>query len=242
MGLKALVKRWLRRAGVDVQRYVPQTSDAAKLARLFATYQVDCVFDVGANVGQYVEWLRGLGYGGRVVSFEPLTAVYSQLLSRKRDDDMWVVAPRMALGDFDGLSEINVSENLASSSLLRMQDAHFRAAPTSRVVGREQVEVRRLDSVFSQWVGAARRPFLKMDTQGYEAHVLRGAGDCLRHFVGVQAELSLCELYREQELFFDVSNRLRSSGFNLVGLFPAFADNKTGRLLQVDGVFFRTEA
>jgi FkbM family methyltransferase len=216
MDVRALVKRWLRQAGVELQRYVPQTSDSAKLGKLFATHQVDCVFDVGANVGQYAEWLRGLGYGGRVVSFEPLAAAYSQLLSRKRHDDMWVIAPRMALGDFDGISEINVSENLASSSLLRMEEAHLRAAPTSRIVGREEVKVARLDSVFSLWVGTARRPFLKIDTQGYEAPVLRGARDCLRYFVGVQAELSLCELYRGQELFFDVSNRLRSSGFDLV--------------------------
>jgi FkbM family methyltransferase len=237
--IRRAIKQALHRLGVEVTRYTPQASDRAKLARLLASHRVDCVFDVGANTGQYADELRDVGYGGRIISFEPQVEAHSVLLRRSRNDALWNVAPAMALGDSDGDTEINVSENSASSSILRMTKRHESCAPASQYIRKEKVPVRRLDSIFTQYVAGSVRPFLKIDTQGYESRVLDGAAGCIAHFIGVQAELSLFELYEGQELFFDVARRLCDAGFALVGLLPGFTDNLNGHLLQVDGLFFR---
>jgi len=91
-------KRVLRYAGVDARRYAPQSSERAMMERLLASYGVDCVFDVGANTGQYAEGLRNLGYKGRIISFEPLSAAHALLIENSRDDPEWVVAPPHGFG------------------------------------------------------------------------------------------------------------------------------------------------
>jgi len=68
------------------------------MERLLASYGVDCVFDVGANTGQYAEGLRNLGYKGRIISFEPLSAAHALLIENSRDDPEWVVAPPHGFG------------------------------------------------------------------------------------------------------------------------------------------------
>lgn len=229
----------LRLVGVDVVRYAPQSSDAARIAKLLSNYHVDCVFDVGANIGQYAEELRAIGYRGRIVSFEPQAEAHAKLIRNSLHDPQWDVAPRMALGDVDGDAELNLAGNSASSSILKMSAAHVAAAPHSRYVGKESISLQRLDSIFHEYIGNAKRPFLKIDTQGYESQVLDGAMESLEHFIGVQTEMSLVELYENQMLFFDMAQRLRNNGFELAGLLPGFVDNDSGHLLQVDGMFFR---
>src|SRR5680860_1154767 len=124
-----VMKRALRSLGVDARRYNPQSSESAKLERLFTTYGVDCVFDVGANSGQYARGLRDMGFRGRIVSFEPLSDAHVLLVRNSRHDPKWVVPPAMALGDFTGETEIHVAGNLVSSSLRGMTETHERAAP-----------------------------------------------------------------------------------------------------------------
>jgi hypothetical protein len=84
--------------------------------------------------------------------------------------------------------------------------------------------------------------FLKIDTQGYELPVLEGATRTLKRCVGVQAEMSLLPLYQGQVLFREIIGWLEQREFELWSLLPGFSDPATGRLLQVDGVFFRPEA
>ena len=62
----------MRRVGVDIRRFEPGVSEAARLKKLFDTYRVDLVVDVGANIGNYGIELRDCGYNGRIISFEPI--------------------------------------------------------------------------------------------------------------------------------------------------------------------------
>ena len=69
--------------------------------------------------------------------------------------------------------------------------------------------------------------------------VLEGAERLLPRLRGVQLELSLISLYDGQALYIDLIHWLRERGFELWNVIPAFVDRESGRLLQLDGVFFR---
>jgi FkbM family methyltransferase len=79
-------------------------------AHLMAAYGIDLVVDVGASVGQYASDLRAAGYGGRIVSFEPLQGPYGVLAAGAARDGCWE-AHRLALGDEAGDARMNVSED-----------------------------------------------------------------------------------------------------------------------------------
>ena len=147
---------------------------------------------------------------------------------------------RCALGDHDGEVEINIAGNSESSSVLPMLESHRSAAPQSAYQGKEMVQVKTLDAVAGQYLKDARTAFLKIDTQGFEWHVLDGARETLPHIKGILVELSLVPLYEGQHLWQDVIARLETAGFTLWAFKPVFSDQASGRTLQVDGVFFRT--
>jgi FkbM family methyltransferase len=241
MSLKSFARKCLWRAGLDVRRFDPRWSEAAQLVRQLFVHRIDVVFDVGANTGQFAQQLRDAGFVGRIVSFEPSTAAHATLSQRSQDDAHWIIAPRMALGDHDGTVTLNLAGNSASSSILSMLPLHASAAPESRYVGSETVDLRTLDSVSKQLVIDSERIFLKLDVQGFESKVLQGAEQFLSRVSGIQLELSLVPLYDGECLFHPMLHCLEERGYDLWSMVPGLVDPSTGRLLQMDAVLFRKE-
>ena len=237
--MKSLVRYLFRRLGFDIRRYNPVPSQYAQLVRMLSAHRINLVFDVGANAGQFGHFLRDAGYSGRIVSFEPLSIAWEQLLEASRNDPLWAVASRAAIGSEDGEIEIHVAGNSVSSSVLNMLDSHANAAPGSCYVGNERVPLRRLDSIAPGYLHSDSVAFLKIDTQGYEDRVLQGATELLDKIIGIQLELSLVPLYEGQRLFDDLFKQIKAKGFELWTMSPVFVDPQSGRLLQCDVTFFR---
>jgi hypothetical protein len=101
--------------------------------------------------------------------------------------------------------------------------------------------LRRLDTLALQYIEEESRIFLKVDTQGYEREVLEGAPAILRKAVGVALEVSLEPLYRGDRLMPEMVHYMEDIGFDLWGVSPAFVDERTGRTLQLDALFFRSQ-
>ncbi|MDT4924692.1 MAG: hypothetical protein QOG01_2405 [Pseudonocardiales bacterium] len=210
-----------------------------RIATTLAWLEARTVLDVGANIGQYATALRASGYRDDIVSCEPLSDAFGHLQRRSARDARWE-AVRTAVGDAAGSTDINVSANSYSSSLLPMTNAHSDAAPGSEFIAVETVPVTTVAELVAARDIEPERTLLKIDTQGYEAQVLDGAGDLLERFAAVSLELSFVPLYAGQQLFDQLTARLRSGGFTLYGLDAGFGDPRTGRMLQCDGLFVRT--
>ena len=74
MTVKDSLKHIAALAGYEVHRR--DLAHAARRNAAMAVRGIDVVFDIGANEGQYVRELREFGYGGRIVSFEPLPQAF----------------------------------------------------------------------------------------------------------------------------------------------------------------------
>ncbi len=231
------LRKWLR--SITRRRRTLATRPVRQLLKGFERFGIDVVLDVGANVGQFAGEIRTMGYTGRIVSFEPLSQAHLQLTAAAKGDAAWSIHPRCAIGNYDGTVEINVAGNSVSSSILPMTKAHTMTATNSGYVGSEPAPIYRLDTVVAPYLGAQSGPFLKIDTQGFEWHVLEGATRTLPALRGILCELSLVALYDGQHLWLEVLDRLRDDGFTLWNLQPGFADPRDGRTLQVDATFYR---
>lgn len=209
------------------------------MARMLAQHRIATVLDVGANEGQYARLLRQVGFRGRIVSFEPLSSAHGRLSLLARKDPMWIVAPRMAIGDRDGEIRVNVASKSVASSVLPMMGALERADRGLAYIGAEVVPVYQLDRAAAAYLSGTNDVFLKVDVQGYEREVLQGASNLLRRIGGVQLELSFVPLYQGQALFREMLEGMRALGFAVWGILPGLADDESGRLLQTDVIFFR---
>lgn len=239
-----MIRKIIRRLGFDIVRY-PLKIKSIKIqnkwrenrVKLLTHFDVDVVIDVGANRGQFGMELRKAGYKGKIVSFEPLDAAFLNLSQLASKDDNWDVY-QLAIGDIDEESLINVSENSVSSSILPMNSVHELSAPTSRYVSRQKIVVKKLDSIFDLF-SAYTRIYLKLDVQGYEMKVLKGVENNFARIIGVQAEMSITPLYEGEWNFFELSHFFLGKSFRLTSLEPGFFDESSGKLLQVDGIWYR---
>jgi FkbM family methyltransferase len=237
---KSAVHRGLRRAGWDLVRHDPANFPELARAELLRAHGIDLVVDVGANSGVLAAGLRSQGYSGRIVSFEPSSAAFAELAAASVADPEWT-ARRLALGATAGEVTLNVAGNSSSSSLLPMTSLHVESAPESAYVATETVELATLDSLREELVRPGDRVYLKLDVQGFELEVIKGAADVLPQVQVVDTELSLVPLYEGAPRLQEVVDVLAGHGFVLRSLSPVFVDPETGRLLQVDGLFTRAD-
>lgn len=242
MYLRGFVQDLFRRLGWDVRRVGYPSSEEALLKQFLTVVRPAAVLDVGANVGQYGLSLRKCGFEGRIVSFEAVASVHARLSAVAARDHDWRVAPRCALGRTRGESTINVAANSVSSSLLPMRDVHLQASPDSAYLAREAVRIERLDDLAEPLLPKDGRLLLKVDTQGYEEEVLAGAELLLKRVSAMQLELSVVPLYQGAPDLRHMLELCEDLGFRLHGLIPGFFEENTGRLLQMDGLFFREGA
>src|ERR1700761_8943882 len=86
-------------------------------------FEVDCVFDVGANAGQYARMLRTeVGYQGNIISFEPIPELAGQLREQAAAESRWFVE-ELALDQQEGHATFNVLAGDQFSSLHSVSDA-----------------------------------------------------------------------------------------------------------------------
>lgn len=236
--LLSTAKRLFHALGIDVSFAKTMPTEQNILRKLFQLSDLEYVLDVGANTGQYGLLARRCGFLGPIVSYEPLSKAHQALVARAASDRLWIVADRVALGARTSHGNMNIAANSVSSSLLDMHARHLEAAPHSAYSGTEEVTIAALDDCIDQYITEAKHGLLKIDTQGYEIEVLRGAHRSLSDKIdAVQTELSLVELYEGQALILDVCNFLKQYGFNLRYIIPGLKDPENGSLLQLDGIF-----
>lgn len=239
MRLKRTFRSLLRKAGYDVLRFEPASHVLARRKRLLEQYSIDIVLDVGANMGQYAgELRRDLGFSGNIISFEPQSQAFEVLKKHAARDPRWEVN-NFALGDEDGTADIHIAGNSFSSSFLDMLSSHIDSAPDSSYVGSETTCVKTLDSVIDSCCSFENNIYLKIDTQGFEHKVIKGAEKSLERICMIQLEMSLVPLYDGQVLFDGLHSLLTEKGYRLVSLEHGFADKESGHLLQVDGIYRR---
>ncbi len=218
-----------------------QIPEIEQLKKFFSHYQIDCVFDVGANAGQYAEILRKkVGYKGLIVSFEPIPIMAALLRKKSARDPNWIVM-ECALDSQAGRANFNIMSSSQFSSLgTPSHEDTKKLQPQNKVSEIVSVEKKTLSDVYRELQGKYKfsRPFLKMDTQGFDIQVVRGGYDVIDNFIGLQSELSVKKLYTEGVYFHEALEFYRSMGFELTALFP----NNAGHfpeLIELDCIMYK---
>lgn len=211
-------------------------SQAEFLKTLFEHCGIDCVFDVGANEGQYGRFLREqVGYKGLIVSFEPIPACVSSLKQCAADDERWLIE-EVALGLAPGLARFNVMAGTQFSSFLKPDNSHIQMFTRQNRLAQEiEVKVGTLEDYIPRLLEthSCSSPYLKLDTQGYDLNVARGAGNAITRFRALQTEASVTPIYEGMPGFSDSFREFQKMGFELSGIFPNNPDHFP-RMIEFD--------
>jgi FkbM family methyltransferase len=243
VGSVVYLPRRARRQLPLLQRHVGSFLLEQQVSAILGELRINCVLDVGANVGQFGQSLRRSGYRGRIASFEPLEEFATKLRRRAAKDPKWHVH-EFALGDTDTTAEINATPGASLSSLLPASEFGKEWSSKLERSVKEEIQVRRLDGVLDEVLDGIKEPrvYLKLDTQGYDVLAFRGAGDRLREILAMQSEVSCLPIYEGMPQLEEQLGEYRAAGFDIAGLFPVSMHRPTLRVLEFDAVLVRQEA
>jgi len=236
---KALLRRVLRRRGIELRAFKPDIYLDAHLWWLFRELEINCVLDVGAHFGEYGDWLRNNDYKGFIVSFEPVEESF-HVLRQRCAGDRRRRAIHLALGSTNGSAQINVAAGSDLTSFRQLSEFGTTTYTSGVVTRQETVQVRRLDQIFEAVTAHVPNPrvYLKMDTQGWDLEVLRGAQGCLNRILALQSEMAVQHLYTNSPDFREAISEFERSGFSISGLFSVGHDAQ-GRMVEFDCVMRR---
>lgn len=211
--------------------------DSLELLELLKSNPPHVIYDIGANVGTWTLLARAIFSQAEIHAFEPL-AIHKEAFARNTKQLDNVRLHGIALGNSTACTEMHVTSFSDASSVLTLA-ASGKEEWNIREIGREEVSMERLDD----YVNSAFLPYpslLKLDVQGYELNVLRGAERCLETASAVLAEVSFREFYFGQCLFHELTAFLAERGFQLFALGHG---TPIGRpLIQTDALFLSPSA
>ena len=240
----------LHRAGIDLVRW-PSRPDKSlmswTLKSLMQSYGINCVFDVGANIGQFGQELRSLGYSGRIVSFEPSPASFQELTRLSARDAAWRIR-QIGLADKPGTGTLHIHEASVFDSLhpalpqAELPDT-MNTIPSYADSGEITVTLSTLAAEYDDSIAGISNPriLLKSDTQGHDLDVIAGAQGLSHAVVAVLVELSVQAIYSDQPYMTHVIDKLKEEGFVPVAFQPVSYSLDNLRVIEFDGLFARQD-
>ena len=230
------VRRLLRVAhslGIHIAPYrglgVDLDSDVAELLRAVAA---PVIFDVGANTGQTIHRMRSMVPTCRIHAFEPSPASFRSLSVNTRGLD-GITLVEAGVGAVDGEQTLLENEySDMSSFLVPGHDAW------GRVVRESRVRVVRLDTYCEQ-EAVDVIDLLKVDTQGYDLEVIRGAERLLagQRVHAVQLEVIFSDMYEGRSQLDETYRFMIDHGFRLLAFYNLFVTD--GAASWCDALFVR---
>ncbi|MEQ9303259.1 MAG: FkbM family methyltransferase [Marinoscillum sp.] len=173
------------------------------------------IFDVGANIGQTCERFREGFPDATIYAFEPFQEAFSLLENKFLNEDM--VKP-YHLGFGSEKARLNVVIDQKSHSVLNS----FRnvAKPNKNRGEMEEVEVSTVD-LFMKSIDFGYLDILKIDTEGWEVEVLKGAENILkeRKVGAVYCECGFSENNNRNTYFSSICQFLESYEYFFYGLY-----------------------
>lgn len=197
------------------------------------------IIDVGANDGWFARTIYR--FTSRInikelISFEPLRSQgkYLKNLAERYDNFSY---ESIALGEERTTCELTEYGTTGLSSLKNLRANSYSSHFNTEILDAYHVEVSTLDHYVRE-NGVQAPIILKVDTQGYEMEVLRGAEKLLEDgkIYGIVIELMLIEKYENSVLFYDILEFLRKYGFNLFDMHLS-CHEEGGSLSEFDAVF-----
>jgi FkbM family methyltransferase len=248
-GVKTAAKRWLRsglnRFGYDVRRIGPapkgMRTDGPAISELLVwlarTQAIVTLIDIGANTGDFAEYLASVLRPQRVYAFEPVPACLPALRAKAATVPGLTVFD-VALSDEAGEATFFVNSYRPSSSLLHVAEVSRTEFPGTAGETPIRVRLARLDDVLNA-PELQRDIFIKIDVQGVEDRVIRGGVRVFGAAQSVLVEMSFVRMYEQQPLFEEIHDLLVGLGLRFAGMRNQVSSARTGQPLFAHCLYLR---
>lgn len=241
MSLAARLRKIANRLDTPGAAWAEKERIPLKLYQLFerikARHAIKTILDVGANRGVFAVRAARCFPGVAMHAFEPLPGCQEKL-GRMVSEYPHIRTHATAVGDRCGTVEMFENEYNESSSMLPMMDKHRELWPHTKKTTPISVPITTLDA-FLEKEAVGEPVFLKIDVQGYELSVLKGATETLKKVAVAVMEVNFEGLYEGQAEFSELVALMARNGFRFIELADEMRVPPGGRVIYGDAVFER---
>lgn len=177
---------------------------------------IKTIIDIGANNGDFAEFLANYFKADRTYVFEPLP-IYTQELEQKKRSIQNLTIFNVALSDTAGEETFFQNSYGPASSFLKVSDQSKAEFPQTAGESAIQVKVARLDDLLATET-LDGDILIKIDVQGFEDKVIRGGRHIFAKARYVLIEMSFVPMYIGQPLFNQVHAQLAELGYEFSGV------------------------
>ena len=212
------------------------------------------IFDIGANNGSSLIEFKKWWPDSIIHCFEPQKECWEDLhtIQSEHENDS-IVINKFALGDSDtdakeffthdlnsgisGFNKINLKSK-DSIDISTIQNDKNKIKQHSETINHSrEVRLMRLDSYVSKVSLNNHIRLMKIDTQGYEPEILKGAGDFLKNVDIVLTELMFYDYYERSLSFSDIERYLHPADLRLYDISHIAKNPMNGRTDWVDVIY-----
>ena len=193
------------------------------------------IFDVGANIGQSIKRFDLIFNNCTIHSFEPIKKCFDQMVEDYPDKKF--IKNNYALSDKNTNKKFFINKHSFTSSFNKINESYDQLYKADTTKNNIKVKTITLDT-YINLNKIKKIDILKIDTQGHELNVLKGAKNSLKknifHFIEV--EIIICDYYTKKINLHQIDRIMCDNNFNLFNL-QQFGYNKDGQIKWFDMLY-----
>ena len=173
----------------------------------------ETIIDIGSNKGQFILLIEKIYPNKNIYSFEPIKEMIDKqkkFFSYKNN----IIFHNIALGSSTTLKEFLITARMDSSSFLKIVSDKNKSKNYD-IVENRNIQINTLDNLLIN-EKISHPVLIKIDVQGYELEVLRGANNLLKKTDYLLLEVSKNEMYQNQPIEKVIVEYLKNLNFDIL--------------------------
>lgn len=233
--LSKIIKLILTKFGYKILKN-PYDFDFA-LEKILKIYDIQMIFDIGSNIGQFSKKILNLNYKNKIVLVEPVSDTFLLLKNNfKKNDNLEF----LNIGIGTKTSNAKIYKSLRGgdmNSLLKINEVGTNLVSNATVTSEEEVKIIDVNEFLKNY--DLEKTLLKIDIEGYDFKVLKHIQkEYLQQITFILCEIQNVDMFEGQENNFkEEIEFFENNDFKLFGIDPFFINPSTGQLIAIDALF-----
>lgn len=173
----------------------------------------ETIIDIGSNKGQFILLIEKIYPNKNIYSFEPI----KEMIDKQKKFFAYknnIIFHNIALGSSTTLKEFLITTRMDSSSFLKIVSDKNKSKNYD-IVENRNIQINTLDNLLIN-EKISHPVLIKIDVQGYELEVLRGANNLLKKTDYLLLEVSKNEMYQNQPIEKVIVEYLKNLNFDIL--------------------------
>ena len=195
-----------------------------RISKFLQNKSIKTIIDIGAHKGEFAQNALQIKSVNKIIAFEPQKKIF-KLLKEKFSDNDKVFLNNFALSEKKEKKIMKINKMTATSTLnheinddsLYFKFKNFLLYQRKSIIAEEEIETTTFDAFFHGKI-FDENTLLKIDTEGYEIHVLKGSEQKIKEVKYILIENQFSNMYKNVN-FKDCHNFLTDKNFKILKKF-----------------------